>query len=179
LGFHNFINHTVAHITNHMTVGEGLLCVALPLFIGTWAVRLMIYLYKRFKNTDRCRLPLPFRKNYLSRRVKETIGLNHKQVIGGAIGAIGLAALAVGLYFFFQHVSSAHDFVHDTVIPGLNRNITIWQGVAYIGGGAAAATLATHLVLTFIEKKRERAYVRDVERLHMYDTDRDATFFDS
>lgn len=152
--FHSMMDNAFSYIkSGQMSVGQGLLYIALPIVGASFLIGLTIHLYQ--KHTYRMETEIRLEKTNAFKEIWKSIGPTRKQVVIAAVVFVALAALAVGGYFLFQQVTAAHQWMYGTVVPAFGTNIQAWLGLAAIGGGTAVAVLLTGLAIYLAKKRTE------------------------
>lgn len=157
--FHAFANQTFTQIKqtstkllqSQMNIQNGLLYIAVPIVGAALLISVAAHIHKKHKELTKERNPFVPTSVHVKNILKASSPSARQMKICTAVFVI-LAALGVGGYFFFQHVSFAHQWLHTQALPQLQRKIYLWQGLAYIGGGAAALTLIPGLTILAIQK---------------------------
>ena len=178
--FHTFVNHTISPIQHgQMSVGEGLLYIALP--VGGTALLLGLGIHFYNKHRERIKKKPPNLDDYnmepstnslkeIGTSLKQSIKAmrpTRRQFLIGMVAIGALALLAAGGFLIFHFVPVAHHWLHHQAIPilqnYLHHKIQIWQGLAYMGGGTAAAALITGVAILLFQNLTRRLMAQPLE----------------
>jgi TRAP-type C4-dicarboxylate transport system permease small subunit len=147
--FHNFINNTFTHIQNNqISVGQGLLYIALPI-VGAYCIIRFCKKHKERMSND-----LDLYSDDTLRGLVNTLRSfmpTRKQLIIGAKVLALLTLLAIGGCHLFHFVPATQQWA----TQAFTHKLHIWEAIAYIGGGTANAALLTHFIRKKIGKKDE------------------------
>jgi hypothetical protein len=133
--------------TQQLSVQQGLLYIGVPVVAAGIVLKIAfkilrgIHHEKQFDYLDQ-------ESNWAHFKVacRTRLMPTRRQAIIGACVLIALAGLAVGGYFLLAKFG----ILHQTVMPALEHKMHLWQHLAYIGGGAVAATALTLLAIHII-----------------------------
>jgi len=158
LGTQAAFNHA---FTQHLTVGQGLLYIGVPVVGAGLLIRLAVHIYQTHKRNMSIGdiVGLDGTANIRNKTFRD-LKPSRRQVIAAAVVLLALSGLAVGGYFLVTKVA----LVGNMVTPAFQHKLQIWQSLAYIGGGAVLATtttfLALHIIQKIAQKRREAAQNR-------------------
>lgn len=146
--FHTFINQIPTEMAKaHLTVGQSLLFIALPIGGISVAVGAMAHIYRTHqKNVDEWQ-NYPSMDTSWRNTLKEMNPTPREWKIIGIVAAV-LVVLGVVGFGVFQYVPQANELIC--------HPIQLWQALAYVGGGAAGTALLIGGIIATVQCHREQ-----------------------